>query len=153
MSQQRVTWQNTETRLNQVAAGHAGEDRGGSPNRCHPSLPGAVQAPGDRDTAREESWWVISGRAKGWLWSVIRVYFRYIGWRKFFPFVLRILFIFRDKQGGRKRRRETLMQERETLLGCLSHAPPGDQTCNPGVCLDREPNQQLFALWDDPPAN
>ena len=27
--------------------------------------------------------------------------------------------------------------------------PTRDQTCDTSRCLDREPNQQCFALWDD----
>ena len=32
------------------------------------------------------------------------------------------------------------------MCGCLSRAPTGDLACNPGMCPDREPNQQPLAL-------
>ena len=30
------------------------------------------------------------------------------------------------------------------MCGCLSHAPTGDLTCDPGMCSDWESNQQPF---------
>ena len=48
-----------------------------------------------------------------------------IGGFFFFFFFFRILFIFREGKGRRKRGRET------SMCGCLSH---GDLACNPGMC-------------------
>ena len=54
---------------------------------------------------------------------------------------LKILFIFREGKGGRKRGRQT------SMCGCLSLEPStGDLAHNPVMCPDWELNQQPFGL-------
>ena len=57
-------------------------------------------------------------------------------------------------KGGRKRGRETLMWERNTLIGCFLYVPPtGDQTHNLDMCPDWKSGPWPFALGDSAPAN
>ena len=57
-------------------------------------------------------------------------------------------FFFRE-QKGRRKRRETLMQERNIDLLPLVCALTGNQTCNPGMCPEHELNWRPFALQDN----
>ena len=65
-------------------------------------------------------------------------------------FLKKILFIYfyREGKGRRKRGRETLMWEKHIDWLPLTHRTR-DQTCNPGMCPDKESNQWLFGLWDN----
>lgn len=59
-------------------------------------------------------------------------------------FFLRLYF-YREGKGGRKRS----MWEKKTGRLFLVCTTTADQTCNPGICPDRESNQWPFALWDN----
>ena len=51
------------------------------------------------------------------------------------------IYLFLEREEGRKRGRETSM----CVAAC---APPtGDLACNPGLCPDWELNRRPFALW------
>ena len=52
--------------------------------------------------------------------------------------------IFREKGREGEREEEKHQRERETLIGCLSHASNWGPGCNPGMCSDWESNQQPF---------
>lgn len=50
----------------------------------------------------------------------------------------------------RKGKRE---QEREIDQLPSARAMTGDQTGNPGMCLDQESDLQIFSAWDNAPTN
>ena len=58
-----------------------------------------------------------------------------------------ILVLILERGEGREREGEEHQCERETMIGCLRHAP-GHQVCNPGMCPDQESNRQPYGLWD-----
>ena len=64
-------------------------------------------------------------------------------------FILLLCFFKREREGGRKRGRETSMWERNMDQLPLLSAMTRDQTCNPGMCPDWELNPQPFALQED----
>ena len=59
------------------------------------------------------------------------------------------VFIYRERKGGRKKGKETQMWQRNIDRSPCVHAPTGDTTHNPAVCLNQVSNLQIFALWDD----
>ena len=60
---------------------------------------------------------------------------------KFFFLFLDFIYLFLERE------KKTLMWERNIDPLPLGHSPTRDQTHNPGMCPDRESNQQLFPWW------
>ena len=66
-------------------------------------------------------------------------------------FFLKILLIFREGTGGRKRRegrekeRERNVDVREKHLAASDTLPVRNLACNPGLCPDRKSNQRPFS--------
>ena len=48
---------------------------------------------------------------------------------------------------GKERERNINVREKDRLL--LVHTRTEDQTCNPGMCPDKESNQRNFTQWND----
>ena len=55
---------------------------------------------------------------------------------------------FRERGRDRERGEETSMWEKHQSVASCTW-PDHDQTCNPGMCPDRELNRRPCALWDD----
>ena len=56
----------------------------------------------------------------------------------------------RERVRDRDRERE---RERNTDRLPPIHSPPGDRTCNLGMCPDWKLNPHIFGAWDDAPTN
>ena len=89
-------------------------------------------------------WWITTNV---FFISVI-VFFRSAG---FFSFKkIEFIYLFLERGGrGEKEREETLMCERNIDGPPLACTLTRDLACNPGMCPDKESNQQHFTLWNN----
>ena len=61
------------------------------------------------------------------------------------------IYLFLEREEGREKERErhiNVWEQHQLVASCVP--PTRDLACNPGLCPDRESNQQPFSLWDEP---
>ena len=64
--------------------------------------------------------------------------------------ILDFIYLFLERGEGREKERGRNIDMQEKHQSAASCTPPtGDLAYDPGICPDRELNQQPFSLWDD----